>query len=195
MKTTCRGRAIVVQGHILDFTTTIFSNLVQQKPVDRTADTKSKHTCVWMFLHFRNDLLAVADFRVSNEANNSHVSLRIGRIECSLNRLHHLRSAVSRTGAQKVLCFLQILRCRRDWLGKKYASVAGKGDQVESIGGIEIVERKLHRLLGLFNGKATHRTGGVEHKHQLLRHDVFHRHSLRWLQNHCEETASPGTMG
>src|SRR5216684_7312836 len=97
MKTTSSGRAIVVQSNILDFATTVFSYLVQQKPVDGTADTKGKHTCVWMFLHFRNDLHVVANFPVGHETNDAHVSLRVGRIECSLDRLHHLCSAVSRT--------------------------------------------------------------------------------------------------
>jgi len=136
MKTTCGSRAIVVQSHILDLTTTVFSNLVQQKPVDRTADAKSKHTCVWMFLHFRNNLHVVADFPVGHEANNADMALRVGRIQGGLDCLHHLCSPCAGSRIQKGLRFLQVLSVSGDWLGKKYVRIAGKSDQIKGIGGI-----------------------------------------------------------
>src|SRR6266699_5172333 len=60
---------------------------------------------------------------------------------------------------------------------------------------VETIERELHRLFRFFNGKATHRARSVEHEDKLLRHYVFSRYSLRWLQNQCEESTLAGTMG
>ena len=67
--------------------------------------------------------------------------------------------------------------------------VPGKGDQIESVVGIEIVERELHSLFSFLNWKAGHRSRSVEHENQLLRRYVFDRNSLGRLQDQGKEAA------
>src|SRR5262249_16616234 len=73
-----RGRRSVIgERHVLDFAAALFGHLVEQKPVDRAADSKRKDARLRMTLHFGDDLHVVAYVPVSHEANDPDVILRI----------------------------------------------------------------------------------------------------------------------
>ena len=73
---------------------------------------------------------------------------------------------------KKLLGLANIFRRRINRLGKQNLRVAGKRDEVESVAGIELIERAADQLLRLVEREAPHRTGGVEHEHQFFGRDV-----------------------
>src|SRR5215213_245015 len=109
-----------------------------------------------MLLHFRDDLHIVADVTVSHEANDANVSLIVRWRERGLDRRHHLSATIPRARAEKCLRLAEVRSCCRHRLWKQYARVTCERDQVERVRRIEIVERKLHRLLRLLDRKALH---------------------------------------
>src|SRR5262245_54856281 len=129
-----------------------------------------------MLLHFGDDLHVVADFSVSHEADYANVVLFAGWSERGANGVHHLGSARSLKGREKTLRTLQVFSRRWDRLRKQNVSVAGEGDQVESVVRIEAVESEFHRLLRFFNRETLHRTRSVEHEDQFFRRDICGGH-------------------
>ena len=96
--------------------------------------------------------------------------------------------------SRKSCAFLRFSGVAGTGSGKSILRVTRKGDQVESVGRIEIVQRELHSLFRFLDREAIHRAGGVQHKHQFLWRHVFDGDSLRWLQNQSKEPAFRGAM-
>src|SRR6185503_10886673 len=92
MKATSGSRAVIIECHVFNFPATLFGHLVEQEPVHRTTDAKTKHASVGMLLHFRDDLHVVAHIAVGHKADDAHVVLRIGGIQCGSDSCHHFCS-------------------------------------------------------------------------------------------------------
>src|SRR5437868_14823324 len=67
--------------------------------------------------------------------------------------------------------------------------VAGKGDEIERVRRIKIVERQLHRLLRFLDWKSFHRAGSIENEDQLFRSHIINSNALGWLKNEREEVS------
>jgi hypothetical protein len=60
-------------------------------------------------------------------------------------------------------------------------SIPGERDQVKGIVWVEVVEREVHRLFGLVEWKAGHRTRSAENKDEFFWHNVSGINALGWL--------------
>ena len=118
MKSTCRGRAIVIQADVFDFASPVLRHVVKQEAIYAAANPKGKHPRVRMFLHFTDDFHVIANVTIGHEANDTHVSLRVRGVHRSFDGFHHLSAAAALAGFEKRLGLRQILFRSRHRFGK-----------------------------------------------------------------------------
>src|SRR5947209_20493498 len=95
MKTTRSRRAVIVERNVFDFTSPFFSNLIEQKAIDRASNSKCEDARVRALLNLRDMLEAVPDLAVRHEAEGAYMVLRVRGIELGLYSLHHVISLPS----------------------------------------------------------------------------------------------------
>ncbi len=184
------GRAVVVERDVLDLASPLLGHPVEQEAVHRVADAEGEDAGVRVLLDLADDLHVVADVAVGHEADDPHVVLIVGRLERRADGLHHLGPARAVARFEELARGLQVLGRGPNGLGEEDVRVAGKGDQVEGVVGVESVEREADALLGLLDRETGHRARRVDNEDELLRRDALGGDAVGRLEDEGEEAAA-----
>src|SRR6266550_4210074 len=95
MKALSYFRGVAILDDVFHLAAPVFSNLVQQEAVWRTAKAHCKHARARVLLHFGNDFQVVADLAVSQKASDAYMILSVRWCQGRANGFHHFRAAIA----------------------------------------------------------------------------------------------------